>query len=32
MDAMKRVRRADLALSDRDDSRIVKAEEVMGAM
>lgn len=32
MDAMNRVRRADLVLSDRDDSRIVNAEEVIGAM
>lgn len=32
MDARKRVRRADLVLSDRDDCRTVKAEEVIGEM
>ena len=32
MDAKNRVRRADLALSDNDDCRTVKAEEVIGAM
>lgn len=32
MDARNRVRRADLVLSDREDCRTVKAEDVIGAM
>lgn len=32
MEARNRVRRADLAFSDRDDCRTVKAEDVIGAM